>query len=643
MTGNGQAWLMAGKEKQDRSRWPDVPVPPPPGLGVVRTEQIHHEPQKCKQNKNKIQDWSESSTLSEASVEVEKAIRPPPGLELVRLSDVEMASLWQQWPVTYGPDADASDTAAADGADDSPGGGCASTAETGASDAATQQPTEAEDQSEPQNSDAHSEKNFPEDALENPDHGDHDTAQDQVVIDHQEPPSEEAIPQEEPKKVEVQEAEEVETVEAEEAVQEDEDDEDVEGMPEDEMPEDEMPEDEEDVPFEEEALSEGQEGGQDDFANDEPSDEPEGFPDELEPLNVTRDEGPRGDAKKKKKKAPKKGGNGSHGSRNRQVAVPRSRVRPPKNQKEESNKEVLKDARSRSLGPAVLFLVILLVVAAIVLMAPRQKETPRGKATGRDARSSTPDHCTAEIPSNVQLIPEGRTPPEPPTGGVLPRISLYSPCLWNNYGKAAKNWAPSALWSWRKTRPGEMEVLELQHPHERPLHILILNVTGSTQKQRGQIYKAVTRNVFPKFGELNEETYGWYQAQYSTGLVVMLPDPEAHITLVKAQAQWRSTFEGLAQDYAPRYLMAYASTLDATAREWIRKEFGVTRFPAVALRSARATHWTGGAWHIFKGEITYENLRLQIQDIDAGCFTWQRPTTTFGRIKSQSERGICLA
>ena len=41
---------------------------------------------------------------------------------------------------------------------------------------------------------------------------------------------------------------------------------------------------------------------QDDFANDEPSDEPEGFPDELEPLNVTRDEGPRGDAKKKKKK-----------------------------------------------------------------------------------------------------------------------------------------------------------------------------------------------------------------------------------------------------------------------------------------------------------------------------------------------------
>ena len=56
-----------------------------------------------------------------------------------------MASLWQQWPVTDGPDADASDTAAADGADDSPGGGCASTAETGASDAATQQPTEAEE------------------------------------------------------------------------------------------------------------------------------------------------------------------------------------------------------------------------------------------------------------------------------------------------------------------------------------------------------------------------------------------------------------------------------------------------------------------------------------------------------------------
>lgn len=55
-----------------------------------------------------------------------------------------MASLWQQWPVTDGPDADASETAAADGVDDSPGGDCASTAETGASDAATQ-PTEAEE------------------------------------------------------------------------------------------------------------------------------------------------------------------------------------------------------------------------------------------------------------------------------------------------------------------------------------------------------------------------------------------------------------------------------------------------------------------------------------------------------------------
>lgn len=375
------------------------------------------------------------------------------------------------------------------------------------------------------------------------------------------------------------------------------------------------------------------------MANEEPSEELDGCPEELEPLNVSRDEGPRGDAKKKKKKAPKKG-NGN-GSRCRQVpAVPRSRVRPPKNQKEENTEELLKDARSRSLGAAALFMVILLVVAVIVLMAPRGKESPRGKTTGRDsARNSIPDHCTAEIPSNVQLI-EGRVPPEPATGGVLPTISLYSPCLWNNYGKAAKNWAPSAKWSWKKTRPGEMEVLVLQHPHERPLHIL--NVSGSTKQHRGQIFKAVTRNIFPNFGELNEETYGWYQAQYSTGLVVMLPDPDAHITLVKAQAQWRSTFEGLAQEYSPRYRMAYASTFDATAREWIRKEFGVTHFPAVALRTARSTHWIGDGWHIFKGEITYENLRLQIQDVDAGCFTWQRPTT-FGRIKSQSERGICLA
>eukprot|EP00435_Cladocopium_sp_Y103_P057800 s570_g20.t1 len=543
MTGNGQAWLMAGKENQDRSRWPDVPVPPPPGLGVVRrAEQIHPEPRKsCKHNK--IQDWSETSTLSEASVEVEpaKAIRPPPGLELVRLSDREMASLWQQWPLT----------------DDSPGGGCGSTAETGASEAATQQPTEAEDQSEPPNSDAHSEKNFPDDALENGEHGDHDTAQDQV-IDHQEPLSrEETIPQE---VEEVKEAEEVEELEAQEAVPEDEED-DVEGVPE-----------EQDVPCEEveevkeaEAVPEDEEDDVEDVPEeqDDEEDDVEDVPEEQDvPCEeVSRDEGPRGDAKKKKKKAAKKGSSGN-GRNSRPVAVPRSRVRPPKNQKLEEDTKEIWQRTSRTLGPAALFLVILLVVAAGVLMAPRRKETPRGRDS---ARSSLPEYCTAEIPPNVEVIPEGRVLPEPPTMGVLPRISLYSPCLWNNYGKAAKIWAPSALWSWKKRRQGELEVLEIQHPHERPLHIL--NVSGSSLKQRGQIFKTVTRNIFPKFGELNEETYGWYQAQYSTGMVVMLPDPEAHITLVKAQAQWRSTFEGLAHEYAPRYRMVYASTLDATARE----------------------------------------------------------------------------
>ena len=68
-----------------------------------------------------------------------------PGFRLAPGLPLRMASLWQQWPTDCpGPDDDASGTAAANGAD-SPGGGCASTAETGASDAATQQPTEAEE------------------------------------------------------------------------------------------------------------------------------------------------------------------------------------------------------------------------------------------------------------------------------------------------------------------------------------------------------------------------------------------------------------------------------------------------------------------------------------------------------------------
>ena len=62
----------------------------------------------------------------------------------------------------------------------------------------------------------------------------------------------------------------------------------------------------------------------------------------------------------------------------------------------------------------------------------------------------------------------------------------------------------------------------------------------------------------------------------------------------------------------------------------------MTRFPAVALRSARATHWTGGAWHIFKGEITYEKLGSRFQAviyiyIPSGKLTYGKSPFSMGK------------
>jgi len=284
------------------------------------------------------------------------------------------------------------------------------------------------------------------------------------------------------------------------------------------------------------------------------------------------------------------------------------------------------------------------LVAAVfcIFFVPWIKRTSQGeghKTMASKNHDSLPEYCASEMPSNVRLIAQGKFPPEAETPGILPRISLHSSCIWDGYSQAAKKWAPSAQWYWKKIRHGDPEKLEIQHPYEKAL--TILNTTSSerrNEKVRGRVFVTLAHYILPLFGELNEQSYGFYQQQYGSGLVVLFPDPETHITLAKAQAHWRSTFEGLAQVLNPKYHMVYASSFDQLSREWIRQEFGVTEFPAVAIRpptdpfpqDRRDVGWTR-PWHVFMGDITHENLLLQIKDLEAGCLTWTSTARFYGR------------
>ncbi|CAK9043890.1 Methyltranfer_dom domain-containing protein [Durusdinium trenchii] len=368
---------------------------------------------------------------------------------------------------------------------------------------------------------------------------------------------------------------------------------------------------------------------------DEDSDETEDLEGEDAKVLHARDEAPletRSDAKKRKKKVVKKTPPAPRGRQ-----VPAAKSKRPQSRKEEDDELFVSD-RAGAFGKYSLqkwvVLVLFLLGVAYLAFVPEEPVKRRKKTVSKGEL-----HCTQEMADHVHVLKRWEYP-EPATG-VVPRISLHAPCLWTSFAKASTKWAPSGQWYWKRTRVGELERVEIQHPNERPLSVL--NITSSCNNCYNQMHRALSQNMFPLFGELTDLTYQWYQMQYGSGLVIMLPDPEAHSGLLKAQEYWRGTFEGLAHEFSPKYRMAYASTFDEDSRRWIRKEFGVTEFPAVVIQKAdKPGERQDSRGHVFQGDITYQDLALQIQDANAGCFSWPHPMLTFGGMKDVREHPKCM-
>ena len=121
------------------------------------------------------------------------------------------------------------------------------------------------------------------------------------------------------------------------------------------------------------------------------------------------------------------------------------------------------------------------------------------------------------------------------------------------------------------------------------------------------------------------------------GFVAMLPDPAAHESLQEAQRHWRPLFQKLAHTFYPRYFMAYASTFDEKSLEWIRKDFGVTSFPAVVVYTGHPQDELQIVQQDVR-EMTYDNLAQLIQDVEDGCMTWLHPILTFSDLKPITEK-----
>ena len=83
--------------------------------------------------------------------------------------------------------------------------------------------------------------------------------------------------------------------------------------------------------------------------------------------------------------------------------------------------------------------------------------------------------------------------------------------------------------------------------------------------------------------------------------------------------------------------MAYASTFDEKSLEWIRKDFGVTSFPAVVVYTGHPQDQLQIVQQDVR-EMTYDNLAQFIQDVEDGCMTWLHPILTFYDLKPITEK-----
>eukprot|EP00439_Symbiodinium_sp_Y106_P029611 s3346_g3.t1 len=242
---------------------------------------------------------------------------------------------------------------------------------------------------------------------------------------------------------------------------------------------------------------------------------------------------------------------------------------------------------------------------------------------------SLPEHCTNEIPGHVVVMgPEYKLPKK--IVETKPSISLHAPCFLKSFQKVSKKYRPTGNWHWYKTGQASGEQLSIQHSHEPPIF-------SARARDDSAVVTFLTDNIFPKFGELNDMSYEWYVLQQDAGFVAMLPDPAAHESLQEAQRHWRPLFQKLAHTFYPRYFMAYASTFDEKSLEWIRKDFGVTSFPAVVVYTGHPQDQLQIVQQDVR-EMTYDNLAQFIQDVEDGCMTWLHPILTFYDLKPITEK-----
>lgn len=242
---------------------------------------------------------------------------------------------------------------------------------------------------------------------------------------------------------------------------------------------------------------------------------------------------------------------------------------------------------------------------------------------------SLPEHCTNEIPGHVVVMgPEYKLPKK--IVETKPSISLHAPCFLKSFQKVSKKYRPTGNWHWYKTGQASGEQLSIQHSHEPPIF-------SARARDDSAVVTFLTDNIFPKFGELNDMSYEWYVLQQDAGFVAMLPDPAAHESLQEAQRHWRPLFQKLAHTFYPRYFMAYASTFDEKSLEWIRKDFGVTSFPAVVVYTGHPQDELQIVQQDVR-EMTYDNLAQLIQDVEDGCMTWLHPILTFSDLKPITEK-----
>jgi hypothetical protein len=239
---------------------------------------------------------------------------------------------------------------------------------------------------------------------------------------------------------------------------------------------------------------------------------------------------------------------------------------------------------------------------AIVLLG----KTSGGNLKQRSSDEKDPCWSGTGMPSYINATLGSNDLPD--VTYILPTITLYAPCLLDNYVRIARRYRRSASdWHYVKITDRIPSKIELRNRNEEPV------VMHRGLESNDTILDWLSNNCLPKVGRLTDFSAQFYLGR-EQGLIVGLFEPD--LDMEEVEKVFRPMLAEVGDAFKQTYFVNYMDTKENV--EWIQSEFGVTRFPAVVV----VRSYPGPAF-VYEGPFAAKPIIAYVQDVDKGCFDYQ--------------------